>query len=273
MHKISSYLYPNRVALLADLAGFPVEWTNVYQRTVKIYSGIDNTIEFDIKNADQKRIDLTNYTLSLNVMDASGNALPNSPYSVTKLNQGVYKGLAKVVLPKTDLEGLKDQYFKYSVTALDQNDEDVLFYGDTRFGALGTMELVGSAMPKTKAPLEYTTFTGEIDLNGNVKNHFSAMPVTYYEAVPTENVMVTVYMTGFKGKIYLEGTTHSTISVESFKNGIIPNTEHTFSSPSSTCYRFTYIPINEYKYIRVSFVPDDPKNPTGSIDKVVLEQV
>ena len=44
MQKLSSYLYPNRIELLADLAGFSVEYTNVYQRNVKIYNGIDNKI-------------------------------------------------------------------------------------------------------------------------------------------------------------------------------------------------------------------------------------
>lgn len=101
MQKISTYLYPNRIELLADLAGFPVEYTNVYQRTVKIYNGIDNTIEFDIKNADQKRIDLDDLTpIELNVMDASGTALPNSPYTVTPLDQATKKGLAYVTIPK-----------------------------------------------------------------------------------------------------------------------------------------------------------------------------
>jgi hypothetical protein len=56
----------------------------VYQRTLKIYKGINNVIEFDIKNADQKRIDLSTLTaMKLNVMDAAGNALPFSPYSVS----------------------------------------------------------------------------------------------------------------------------------------------------------------------------------------------
>ena len=62
MQKISTYLYPNRIELLADLAGFTTEYTNVYQRTLKIYNGIDNTLEFDMKNADQKRIDLSTLT-------------------------------------------------------------------------------------------------------------------------------------------------------------------------------------------------------------------
>jgi hypothetical protein len=86
MQKISSYLYPNRIELLIDLAGSTVEFTSVYQRNVKLYNGIDNTIEFDIKNADQKRVDLTTLSIiELNIMDASGNSLPNSPYAITPI--------------------------------------------------------------------------------------------------------------------------------------------------------------------------------------------
>ena len=93
MQKIQSYLYPNRVILIADLAGFNVENTIVYQRATKIYRGVDNVLEFDIQNADQKRLDLiTSPTLTniqLNVMDAGGKALPNSPYAVSPLGNTV----------------------------------------------------------------------------------------------------------------------------------------------------------------------------------------
>jgi hypothetical protein len=73
MQKIQSYLYPNRVILLADLAGFTTENTVVYAKTIKIYKGVDNVIQFDVQNADQKRLELvispsiTN--LEVNVMD------------------------------------------------------------------------------------------------------------------------------------------------------------------------------------------------------------
>jgi hypothetical protein len=86
MQKIQSYLYPNRVILLADLAGFTVENKVVYARTIKIYQGVDNVIELDIQNADQKRIDLTTLSnISVNVMDVGGKALASSPYAVTTL--------------------------------------------------------------------------------------------------------------------------------------------------------------------------------------------
>lgn len=87
MQKVQSYLYPNRIILLADLAGFTVENKVPYTRTVKIYRGIDNVIEFDIQNSDQKRIDLTTLSnLKVNIMDMGGQALVSSPYSLTALN-------------------------------------------------------------------------------------------------------------------------------------------------------------------------------------------
>jgi len=84
MQKVQSYLYPNRVILLADVAGFTVENKVVYARNVKIYRGVDNVIEFDIQNADQKRIDLTTLSnIEVNVMDSGGKALSNSPYAIS----------------------------------------------------------------------------------------------------------------------------------------------------------------------------------------------
>jgi hypothetical protein len=96
------------------------------------------------------------------------------------------------------------------------------------------------------------------------------MPVTYYEAVPTDTVDVTVEMTGFIGSIWLEGAKGETISVESFRNSELPNTRHAFTVANSLPYTFT-VDIADYKYIRVSFQGNSPTNPTGTVDKVVIE--
>jgi len=94
MQKVQSYLYPNRVILLADLAGFTVENRTVYARTIKIYQGIDNVIQFDIQNADQKHIDLTTLTnLKVNIMDAGGKALATSPYNMSLLTSATATGV------------------------------------------------------------------------------------------------------------------------------------------------------------------------------------
>ena len=50
------YLASNQVSLIADLANNITEYRPVYQRTIQLYRGIDNTISFEIKNSDQKSI-------------------------------------------------------------------------------------------------------------------------------------------------------------------------------------------------------------------------
>lgn len=273
MQKISTYLYPNRIQLLANLASFNVEYTNVYQRIVKIYNGIDNTIEFDIKNADQKRIDLSTLTtIELTLMDAAGNELPTSPYTVETT---ALKGIATVTIPQDDLVDLSDQFLSYSVTAV-KDGKDVMLYGDTRFGAIGTIELIGNARPKFRDARVYKDFAGEINLNGEVIKHTSAIPTKFYEAVPTTSFDFEIDIVDFRGKIYLQATRDSTISVNSFKHSeklieVVYPTATTITVPMS-------YPIGEYNYFKISWENSyrelisetNVEGLAGTVDKVTV---
>jgi hypothetical protein len=280
MQKISSYLYPNRVQLLVDLAGFIVEYKNVYQRNVKIYQGVDNVIEFDIKNADQKRIELVTdpvvTDIVMNVMDQAGNALPNSPYAVTPST--TIKGIAVVTIPSADLADIRHQHLKYSVTALN-GESSITLYADSHFGALGTLELVGSAVPVTKPVRTYSEFAGEINLMGNVINHSPAIATKFYEAVPNTTMDFEMDLHNFMGTIYLEGTTDMTISVESFRDApkIASRTYGRNDSQSSQPLIWNNIDITEYNYVRVSWVYPDVWQygaqstlPFGSVAKITV---
>lgn len=280
MQKISTYLYPNRIQLLADLAGFDVEYTNVYQRIVKIYRGIDNVVEFDIKNADQKRIELLTSPaitdIKLNVMDAAGLALPNSPYTVTP--HATLKGIAVATIPADDLAILNDQFLIYSVTAT-KDGADTILYGDTRFGATGKMELSGSAIPVIREDRIFKTFAAEIDLEGYPINHSSTIPATFYEAIPTSTLSFTIDFTGFKGKIWIEATTDSTISVDSFKTRGLKLVDTVTTYASATTGNITFdLDIGDYKYFRVSYQNSDKHDVTannlmgvtGTVDKITV---
>jgi hypothetical protein len=361
MQKVQSYLYPNRVILLADLAGFTVENKIVYARTIKIYNGVDNVIEFDIQNADQKRIDLTTLSdIEVNVMDASGNALSNSPYypslqttatatgatvvaaskgtttsitiptanisgpgfavgyqiigtnivgpvlvssiasdvdsatttiTVTYPNQTVagstntsisciVKGLATITIPVDDLSELSDQYLTYSVTAVDQFGNNIILYNDSQFGAAGTIELIGNAMPQFRDDMVYDSFVGEINYLGNVINHTPAIPCKFYEAEAIECMNFDVTITNFIGTIYVEATEDMTIAVSSFINA--PQLQSfSCTSPTTTTVSFTNVPVastgGQYNYMRVSWLyPDvwqsggqDPTIQFGLVTKIV----
>jgi hypothetical protein len=251
MQKISSYLYPNRIQLLADLAGFTTEYTNVYQRNVKLYKGIDNVLEFDIKNADQKRIDLATLdtdSIKLNIMDAMGNGIAQYDVVPTTL-----KGLATTTVLATDLEGLDHQFLSYSVVAA-QDTVPVILYGDSRFGAIGKMELVGSIMPITRSPRVYNTFTAEIDLKGEPTWHSSAIPTKFYEAIPTTELAFDIDITGFVGSIWIEATKNTTMNTEAFKGAkFLWSTTYFAESPGNGTISPTALTVGDYQYFRVSF--------------------
>lgn len=254
MQKVLSYLYPNRVQILANLTGFAVEYTNVYQKNVLIYKGIDNTIEFDIKNADQKRIDLNTLDqIEMNIMDAAGNALPNSPYTVTPTS---LKGIGTTLIPKEDLADLTDQYFKFSLTAL-KDLAEVILYTDSKFSALGTLELAGNIMPSMRADRVFDTFTAEIDLQGIPIYHSSAIPAKFYEAVPTTELDFEIHVTGFIGSIWIEATKNSTTNVEAFKEAGKPygswNRSYGDGLYTGIVPFGSNIPVSDYNYFRISY--------------------
>jgi len=272
MQKISSYLYPNRIQTIADVvadSAYPVEWKIVYQRPIRIYKGVDNVLEFDVKNSDQKRIELvtspTITNIKLNVMDAANNALPNSPYTVTAST--TIKGIAVVTIPKEDVEGLDAQYLKFSLTAR-KGADDIVLYADTKFGAAGTLELAGGVVPEVRPARHYKDFRSETSwATGSVGYqvfHSSAIPVKFYEAVPTTSVEIQVEVAGFIGVISVEGTDRDITGHESFLHNATPITAQTFTVARNLPVTFT-IDVTDYTYLRVSY-----HKTAGTVDLVTV---
>jgi len=272
MRKISSYLYSNRIELLADLAGFTVEYNKVYQRTVKIYKGVDNVIEFDIKNADQKRLELitspTITNMRLNVMDNEGNKLPNSPYTISPITG--QQGIASVTIPSADLISIDHQFLRYSVIAT-KGSNTIPLYADSRFGAVGTLEVVESAVPSSRKSQILTEFRPDLSYSSLINEylHSSAVPIRFYEALPTTTAKLDFVFNQLQGTVYVEATNDATISNESFPSNGNPtlNPDGTYSAPrrgtvlesfavstSDLSMSKVYSNLGSYTYLRVSYI-------------------
>jgi hypothetical protein len=154
MQKISSYLYPNRINVVADVALFPVRWNIVYQNRVKVYKGVDNVLTIDVKNSDQKRIDISEMNLKMVVTDVNG-------LLVTEVDviPGATTGLATATIVETDLINLTPQFLTFSIYRLNDDDTKTVLYADAAFGAKGNMELVGDIMPTQVPVRKITRFT------------------------------------------------------------------------------------------------------------------
>ena len=272
MQKISSYLYPNRINIVADVALFPTRWNIVYQNRVKIYQGVDNVLTIDVKNADQKRIDISDMDLRMIVTDVNG--LLVSDVTVTPSNTD---GLATAVIEEADLENVTPQFLTFSIYRVNEDDSKTVFYADTQFGAKGNMELVGSIMNLPTPTRLISRFNRISDpaIIGlppfQIRYYSDAvdiMQANFVKEASLEQVTLDFDFSGLQGEVVVQFTKDPVIST-----GTDWITMETFTVASSTAaLTKSYTPINGYNremlWARVYYTP--VLNNTGNIDKVTI---
>jgi hypothetical protein len=272
MQKISSYLYPNRINVVADVALFPTRWNIVYQNRVKIYQGVDNVLTIDVKNSDQKRIDISDMDLRMIVTDVNGLLVSNiavTPSSTT--------GLATAVIQETDLENVTPQFLTFSIYRVNEDDSKTVLYADTQFGAKGNMELIGSIL-NLATPSRYMSRFNEITdpaviglppyQNRYYSDAVDIMQPNFVKESSLEQVTLDFDLSGLEGEVVVQFTKDPVISA-----GTDWATIETFAVTTSTeSLTKSYTTANGYNremlWARVYYTP--VLNNTGNIDRVTV---
>jgi hypothetical protein len=262
MQKISSYLYSNRVAINLDLASSPLEWRIVYQRKVKIYKGYDNIITLDIKNSDQKRINVSDLTLQCVIMDHAGQEV----YTAGVIHSDT-PGLATFNVPSLAVDSIAPQFLRYAVYVLNDDDTKNVIYGDTQFGVTGFMDLIGDATITGVSPKTIKTFTYEID----VRDPTWATRNYHSEAIEINPVNDGVG----SGEVELEfmfSSLAADVTVQTTKDGVVStattwaNVETFNVTSATTTVTKTYPTSADTNWLRITYIAQ--ANATGKIDKV-----
>jgi hypothetical protein len=275
MQKISSYLYPNRIQLLTNLDdesnNNQVEWRIVYQRTIKIYKGIDNVLEIDVKNNDQKRISLAGKQIYMVIFDQANNEVHR--YLANNLEDDsshAGRGLARINIMGTDLENLIPQSFSFVVYMHNEDATLEILYGDSKYGARGTIDLLNGINHKPRLNQRYDNFKQETNYQTNqthtISYYSDPMPVRFYEAVPTTLVKVTAYPTNFIGTISIQTTQNETFSHGAFLKD--PIQTQTFTQVRNTPIVFDNIDVSNLTYIRLKYT--NATNTIGKVDYAIL---
>jgi len=268
MQKISSYLYPNRINVVADVATFPVRWNIVYQNRIKIYQNIDNVLTIDVKNSEQKRIDISSMDLKMCVTDVQGKEL-----LTTDLTPSTTTGLATATIVENDLLNITPQFLNFSIYRVNDDLTKTILYADTQFGIKGNMELVGSAL-SVDTPSRYITrflaMTND-DINPPVTTWYSdAVEVrkpNYMTDESTDQLNLDFALNGLEATIKVQYTTYDVIGstiewidIEEFQ---------VTSSTATLTKSYSYPTYNrEMSWLRVTYVRADEN--TGNIDKVTV---
>jgi hypothetical protein len=272
MQKISSYLYPNRINVVADVALFPTRWNIVYQNRVKIYQGVDNVLTIDIKNSDQKRIDISDMDLRMIITDTAGLLVDD-----VEVVAGSTTGLALATVTEAVLANVAPQFLTFSVYRVNDDETKTVLYADTQFGAKGNMELVGTVMDLS-TPARYITNFAPISDLGVLKSpttdvnwYSDAVEITqanFVKSAELDQINFDFKLNGLAAELYVQFTKDPVIS--SATNWITIETFEVASTTSTLTKSYT---VNngydrEMRWARIYYIP--VLNNTGTIDRVVV---
>lgn len=133
MQQIQSYLYPNTVVVqIMDPTIFSPRNRNVYSRPIVVYQGIDNPLQIVIKNQDQKAVDLTGYTVQLDIQDPLNKL---TAYTLPITFTDITKGQGTVTLDQTTVNSLDQRIYKLTMRTISDDDaSEKPLYIDDNFG-------------------------------------------------------------------------------------------------------------------------------------------
>jgi len=182
------------------------------------------------------------------------------------------KGTALLTLTESDTLDLDRSSYQYSVKLQDTDGTYLPAYANTYYGMAGTLHLSNDIYPVLQDSVQVTTFTktynDDIQLYEQKSGNIYASPE--YNG-NTALHTAAVYLTNYKGTVYIQGTLDNSPDSNSNYSTIVSKT---YNGTSGIDY-FNFNGV--FTYIRILHIPakgpTDPDNDNpaffGSLDKVL----
>lgn len=208
MQRMNTYFYPNSVTVQCNPDPTVTErWRTMYQRQVKIYKGVDNVIQFLFKNADQKPVNVTGWTITFRMhLDEDGsvavvkdNALIGG---VTVVNAA--SGFVTVSISMYDLISLSQPFYNYALTITDPSTgiEEVV-YTDENYESRGEILLRDGPYPAVLPSIV-------VDLPSNNNTTITSSAIAgdsrSLQNAAHHTAMLSFLPTGFTGIVTIQAT-------------------------------------------------------------------
>lgn len=208
------YLYSNRIDVFTNFGvWFTERYPKVYQRKLKIYRSVDNRIDLQLRNSDQKPTAIpTNSTVVFNLIGQDQKLIlqKDCVESTTTL------GKVYVTLTESDLNGLVPGFYQYSIYSelretIDTDTYKVVsktpLYSDSQYGAVGTIEVVGDLLGNVQPTVQIDTFTKQMNVQTNVIDYVSEIVYATPETdTPSSLHTFAMYTTNYTGRAFIEAS-------------------------------------------------------------------
>ena len=211
MQLIPRYLVSNRSTIIANEAGFVTEYRPVYSRHLQVYKGIDNVLEFKVLNADQKPINITNYTPKFQAFDANNTLIVEHDGNfIAGDDSAARRGLFTVTISENDLLNVDQQYLSYAIHLVDSTGASSVTYSNSHFGNNGTIYVNGEAYPGPKESVAVTQFTKVI----GPPEHWTSSGIDAQPGINGNDALHTasVYTAQYVGDVVIQATLDSQLT-------------------------------------------------------------
>ena len=267
------YLYSNKLDVFtSSMDTWSTErYRKVYNRNLKIFRGVDNRIDIQVRNADQKASNIVGSTLVFNLVSRDTNDLVlQKDFTAMDLATGK----VTVTLTETELLDLDNGFYNYSIikeirSTVDSTDyrvtSKVPMYVDAQYDTVGTLEITGDVYGDVEPSVLVDTF--------NYTNPFTqgaAEPLPFYvsaiiDADPNTSPAYPTHTFQFYSTNYL-GTVQIQASLES--QGATPrdNKFSTVATVDLVNEKYKNV-TGKYNWFRIKHIP--ATNNTGTVDKIL----
>ena len=183
----------------------------VYAKTLMLHKGVDNQIQFQFLNQEQKPVDITGKNITCRIINYDGTEVLLNKALTLQLPA---TGIAALMLEAVDLENIDAQRCHYSLE-IPVGDFDYPVFVDPAAGARGDINIVDSVLPSFVPSQVVTIPTGQpfpnLDSNNSIENALPNANTYYTSIINTENnpvLTIQAHYYQFNGDVVVEGTTN-----------------------------------------------------------------
>ena len=205
MYTTSVFVYTQRQIVVLLSGNSPRKYMPVYAKPLTLHKGVDNKIQFQFLNQEQKPVDITGKEITCRILNYDGTEILISKaldldYALT--------GIASLNLNAADIENIDPQKAYYSLE-IPVGAFDYPVFVDSNAGARGVMNIVDSVLPSFVPSSLITIPTGQPF--PNISNSSGNTNVIYYTSViNTEDNPILTIQTKYEdyyGNVAILGST------------------------------------------------------------------
>lgn len=210
-YSTSVFLFTQRQNVVLLYGNSPRAYMPNYAKTLMLHKGVDNKIQFQFLNQEQKKVDITGKTITCRILNYQGNEILITKSLSLELPA---TGLAYLYLNAADLEDIDPQLCYYTLE-IPEGEFDFPVFVDPSAGARGDIKIVNSVLPSFVPSQVVTIPTGQpfpnLDSNNSIANALPNANTYYSSFINTQNnpiISIQARYTEFNGDVTIQGTTN-----------------------------------------------------------------